>query len=222
MRLALIIPLLAGLGWAAATAATLARADGAMLEASREMGSWAAARMQPARGTWDSVQEKLDEAQARAPTDPAVQELLGILKSSRADSVEALTESSNHFESALRARPTSPYTWANLAEVDYRQGNTGSRFLFAMQRAAELGPYEPEVQRMVADYGLAVWDEVDIVSRTKIDAMVRAGLRRNPLEMLQISERRGRLTVACRHLVGLERAPDPKWFQLCPSTEATP
>jgi hypothetical protein len=221
-RLAVLIPLFAALGWASTTAVGLARADVAMLDASREMGSWAAGRMQPAVGTWESVRENLDQAQRLSPSDPSSQELLGILDSLRADRAELMVESVGHFARALQGRPTSPYTWANLAEVEYRQGNTGAHFLFALQRAADLGPAEPEVQRMVADYGLAVWGEVGSQAREGIERMIDAGLRRKPLEMLQISERRGRLDVACRHLVGIHRAPDPKWYSLCQSTEATP
>jgi hypothetical protein len=51
--------------------------------------------------------------------------------------------------------------------------------------------------------------------------MVAAGMKRNPLEMLQIAERRGRLAVACRHFAGSPRLSLPKWFQLCQSTEVT-
>jgi hypothetical protein len=44
---------------------------------------------------------------------------------------------------------------------------------------------------------------------------VAAGFRRNPLEMLQISERRGRLDIACRHLEGNTRMPDARWAEMC-------
>ena len=222
IRFAVFVPLLAGLGWAGVLATSLARADGAVLDASREMGAWAAARMQPERGTFDSVRERLELAQHLSPSDPTTQELLGILYSGRRDSAEYLSNGVVHFTHALQMRPVSPYTWANLAEVKYNQGDTGAIFQLALGRAAELGPSEPEVQRMMADYGLAVWNEVALPTRQVIDRMVGAGLRRNPLEMLQISERRGRLAIACRHLVGISRAPDPKWYPLCQSTEATP
>ena len=218
---AVLLPLLAGLGWASVVAVGLARADNAAFEASREMGVWAAARMQPEPGTVDSVRERLELAQRLSPADPTTQELLGILFAGRRDSAEYLSKGVVHFTHALQMRPASPYTWANLAEVKYNQGDTGGVFELALGRAAELGPSEPEVQRMVANYGLAVWDEVAPPTRQVIDRMVGAGVRRNPLEMLQISERRGRLAVACRHLVGASRTPDPKWYPLCQSTEAT-
>ncbi|MDQ3026399.1 MAG: hypothetical protein M3R58_07840 [Pseudomonadota bacterium] len=221
-RLAVFVPLLAALGWASAAAVGFARADSAVFSASREMGAWAAARTQPASGTWDSVRERLERAEQLSPSDPTPQELMGLLDSRRTDSAERMAQGVTHLTRALRLRPGSPYTWANLAEVKYLQGSTGGDFELALRRAADLGPAEPEVQRMVGNFGLAVWDEVAVPTRQAIDRMVRAGLRRNPLEMLQISERRGRLAEACRHLVGISRAPDPKWYSLCQSTETTP
>jgi len=89
-------------------------------------------------------------------------------------------------------------------------------------RASELGPGEPELQRTVADYGLAVWNEVDSPLRDAIEGTVARGMTSQPREMLQIAERRGRLAVACRHaVVGTPRQSDTKWLQPCQSTEAT-
>lgn len=221
-RFAVAIPLVAALGWLGSWAVSLSRADTQVLDASKEMGAWAASRMQPQTGTWESVRGELAIAEKLSPTDPAIHELVGVLNASRPGEEEYLTKASVNFARAASMRPVSPYTWANLAEVNYKTGITGGPFLTALRRAVELGPNEPEVQRMAANFGLAVWDELRGDDRQSVDRMVAAGLRRNPLEMLQISEGRGRLAVACRHLVGTARAPDPKWYQLCQSTEATP
>ena len=131
-------------------------------------------------------------------------------------------EASVHFLKAIELRPTAPNAWANIAAVRYREGGTGAGFEAALVRAAQLGPYEPEVQGVVANYGLAVFNEVTPATRSAIEAMVAAGMKRKPLEMLQIADRRGRLEVACRHLAGPPRQTDSKVTQLCPSLEATP
>ena len=115
----------------------------------------------------------------------------------------------------------SPYTWANLAAVEYRLGDTGSTFRSAMVHAAELGPQEPEVQATVANFGLAVWNEVDPQTQAAIESSVAAGMKRQPRQILQIAERRGRLAVACRHAVGSPSQTDTKWLHPCQSTEAT-
>jgi hypothetical protein len=119
-------------------------------------------------------------------------------------------------------RPTSGYTWGNLLEAKYRIGESPAAFESALLRAAALGPSEPEVQRIVADIGLATWNESSPRARSATEGMVAAGMKRNPLETLQIAGRRGRLDVACLHLVESSRRIEPKWSQLCPSREATP
>jgi predicted Zn-dependent protease len=124
------------------------------------------------------------------------------------------------FTRALQHRPTWPYSWAGLVDALYRKGDTGQAFEAALQRTSQTGPWEPEVQRTVADYGLAVWNDVSPSTRSEIERMVANGMVRNAAEMLQISLRRGRLGVACAHL-GLPSRTDPKWIKLCQSTEAT-
>ena len=105
------------------------------------------------------------------------------------------------------------------AAVDYRAGQTGTQFEHALTKAARLGPSEPAVQRIVADYGLAVWDEVGPGTREAVQAVVANGMRRNPKEMLQIAGRRGRLAVACRHIADAPPRGDRGWSKLCGSRE---
>jgi hypothetical protein len=123
---------------------------------------------------------------------------------------------------AIEQRPGSGYTWANLAAVKYRLGETDEIFQAALVNATKLGPHEAEVQRSVVDYGLAVFDEVKPETRAAIARALADGMKRNAPELLQISARRGRLGAACRHLDGVPRPAAPKWTKLCESMEATP
>ncbi len=196
-------------------------ADSVVYEASREMAAWNALNSRPREDTWSAVHEQLDNASKRIPDSPIVHELMGDLNARRVDHQEFLDEANVRFRKALELRPTSPYTWANLAELMYRTGNTGAAFEAAISRAAFLGPAEPEVQRTVISLGLAVLDEVKPATRATIEAMVTHGMRRNPLETLQIADRRGRLDIACRHLADTSDPARSKWLQVCPSMEAT-
>ena len=63
----------------------------------------------------------------------------------------------------------------------------------------------------MAELGLAMWDEVRPRHAGAVMAAVGAAMRRNPLEMLQISERRGRLALACTHVPGDKRLRETKW-----------
>lgn len=213
LRTLVVVPIVAGLlvagmcsskmGIAGTTVASIALASPAMRNARHA-----------------EMYADLQRASALDAADPAIGELLGLFEISSERS-EYLNEAAVHFRESVELRPMSPYTWANLATADYRLGATHEEFRIALTRAVELGPNEPEVQRTVADLGLAVWAEVDSQMRSTIEGAVERGMKSQPREILQIAERRGRLAVACRHAVGPPRQTDTKWLQLCQSTEAT-
>jgi predicted Zn-dependent protease len=204
------------LGWASWAASEANISHGAIVEAGKALGSRpdlhaSAERLAP-------MARRLKALEQFDASNPVLQEMLGLLSVRGADA--AVGEAAQRYARSLAMRPVSPNTWANLAEAKYLEGDTSAIFEHALVTASRLGPAEPQVQRLVAHYGLAVREEVFASTREAIDRMVAAGMRRNPLEMLQIAERRGRLDVACRHLAGVPRGPDPKWSQACQSTEA--
>jgi hypothetical protein len=215
------VPALLLLSWLSIIALQNLRADAPLRDANREIQAWAAGGLTPSAETWDAIYTQLRRCARLSRNNPVVFELMGHMASRRTDSAEYMHEASVHFARALELRPASPYTWANLAEAQYRRGDANSLFEVAIRNATQLGPAEPGVQRLVANYGLAAWDEVSETTRKSIDQMVGAGVRRWAPEMLQIAGRRGRLQTACRHLEGITRTPDAKWLQLCQSTEAT-
>jgi predicted Zn-dependent protease len=176
---------------------------------------------QPASTALAGMRDGLLEARAVTPRDPAVHELLGLIDARAGDGPERFSEAAAEFEKALELRPTSPQTWSNLVAMKYRIGDTGRDFETAIRRAAELGKFEPEVQGVLANFGLATWSEIGQETRAAVEMTISTAMKRNSLEMLQIAERRGRLEVACRHLDGSTRQVDPKWSQLCQSMEAT-
>ena len=217
-RLLVAIPVGVALAWAGVIAFDIARADDSIREAATELNAWTA---RPDPATWDSVHANLKAAERVHALNPRHHELLGIMGSLRADSPEQIPIGIGHLVKALELRPASPYTWAILAEARYRHGEPGRNLELPLERASTLGPSEPAVQRLVADYGLAVWNEISPRTQAAVERMVAAGIRRNPLEMLQISERRGRLDTACRHLAGSSRTAGPQRGTLCP-WEITP
>lgn len=220
-RIAMVVPATAALIGLSVLAYTMGNAETIAYGASREIDTWSATRSQPGIDTWMRVRADLHRAQRLSSGDPTVQELLGVLHARRASPQAFFEVALEHFVRALELRPTSPYTWANIAEARYQLGRTDSRFQELLVRAATLGPAEPEVQRTVADLGLAFWDEVSPVTRAAVERAIASGMRRNPVEMLQISQRRGRLEPACRHVEGNQRITDPKWVNLCESRRTT-
>lgn len=212
-RLLVAVPTVLGLTCTAIVAERFGSSESAVYDAAKEMATW---RARPGRETFGWIKADLEQAVAVDPADPSAEEMLGRL--SLIGSSEfggAPDDAIARFTTALQHRPTSPYSWGSLVEALYRKGETGPRFQAALERAVETGPWEPEVQRTVADYGLAVWSEVRPSTRSAIERMVANGMVRNAMEILQISERRGRLAVACAHL-GRSMRTNPKWAQNCP------
>jgi hypothetical protein len=220
VRLMVVVPILAILGWATMTAVDALRADDLVREASLEMGTWAATSP-PAPETWASVRGKLDSGLQLRPNDPLSHELLGMLGSLRRDSPKHMDEGVAHLARALEMRPVSPYSWAMVVEARYLRGDPAIELELPMQRAMQLGPSEPGVQRVIAEYGLAVWPELQPEIRAQVDRAIASGMRRNPLEMLRISDRRGRLEAGCRHVLGLPN-PDRRVGRYCERWEITP
>jgi predicted Zn-dependent protease len=218
-RALIAVPALLALAWLATIAERLGSTDAVVYDAGKEISTWTASGAAPGRETVSWVREDLQLAVTRDPNNPSLHEMLGRLALfTRGDA--ATDEAIAHLTQAIEQRPSSPYSWGSLVEALYRKGDTGPRFEQALRRAAETGPWEPEVQRTVADYGFAVWNDVSASTRAAIDHMVANGIVRNAPEILQISLRRGRLGVACAHL-GLSTRIDPKWTRICHSTEAT-
>jgi hypothetical protein len=220
-RILVALPVVLALAWLSFSALRVGTADAIVYDASVEMSTWSASGVQPAEQTWNWVKADLERAERWTPKNPYVHELQGLLDARRTDAPEYLARSVVYFKRALELRPTSAYDWANVAAAQYRMGDTGAVFERALVRAAQLGPSEPAVQRTVADYGLAVWNDESPATREAVTAVVANGIRRNTKEMLQIAERRGRLAVACGLLPVEPRTLDMKPPLLCQGTEAT-
>lgn len=212
-------PLLLCLGWLSLSSLSRGRADTLVYDASREMITWPAVRA-PKVETWDWVRDDLLAALSLSPRDPTAHEALAVLETERLDSLEFLRDADVHLRMALELRPASPYTWVNFATLRYRLNDVGGPFQAALVEAVRLGPGEPEIQRRVADLGLAVWGDVTEPTRTAIRQALEWGMRRNAPEMLQIAERRGRLPVACGLAPRVNGYMESRWYPLCESTEA--
>src|SRR5688572_26280375 len=115
-RVLLAAPLIGAIVATGAYAVQRGVADDLAFDASVEMGTWVASRSQPAEATWNWVRDDLQRA-VGIMSDPVSQELLGVLLAMRHDRPDLMNAAGEHFTAALVARPSSGYTWANLAEV---------------------------------------------------------------------------------------------------------
>jgi hypothetical protein len=199
----------------AVVAARMGEADALTWSSAARMERWEKKRIRPALEPWMAVRTDLERASRLAPADPVAREFLGVLHLSRAPLPEYAELAQDHFLRSLERRPSSPYTWANVAEARYRLGRSDAPFETVLLTAWRLGPSEPEVQRTVINLGFARWAESSPALQSAVTSALAAAMRRNPLETMQIAERRGRLDLACPFVAGDKRLKQSKWVQAC-------
>jgi len=149
------------------------------------------------------AQSHLEKSLSLTPGDPGVSEDLGRLHELRTralrgtDSAAELGVAMDYLRRSLRARPTSPYTWANLAFVKSRLGTLDDEFYHSVQNAALLGPWEPEVQLLLADIGFRYWNRIPKTAQETIHAAIGRGLKRQDAKLFDLASRYGRMDVMC-------------------------
>ena len=166
----------------------------------------------PSANAWLAEYEKLALAQTLDPQNPAWMEAMGRLLATPVNGEESaadkaaigkmntlMTQNSASAElvKAVLARPVSPYSWANLAWAKYQSGQIDSVFYAALKNLALLGPWEPEVQFVVIDLGLALWDEMPKSLQPSVRQMATNAERRYSNTLLAIAAKRGKLNLVC-------------------------
>jgi hypothetical protein len=184
------------------TALRWGMADARLSQASREVARWEADGTLPDLDSWLDVRSTLLAAQRHETGNPTLQEALARLHAQRHDGnagAEVFQEQAlEYFQRAAVQRPTSPYTWASIALTRYRLGLTDAELQRALTNAARLGPWEPEVQFIVADIGFALWDELPDAQRKEVLETAFRGMKHYSDTMVRIAEKRGRLALVCQ------------------------
>jgi hypothetical protein len=217
-RWLLVVPCLVVLAVLSYSAARMGAADALTWVAAERISKWDTGRVRPGLEPWMAVRADLERASSLSRTDPVAPELLGVLHLSRAVSPDYAESALEYFRRALVMRPSSPYTWANVAEARYGMGMTAAPFEAVMLTAWRLGPAEPEVQRVMVDLGLALWGEGSPSLRDSVRAALAAAMRRKPVETLEIVARRGRLDLACPMAATDKRLVQTIWPARCQNT----
>lgn len=97
-----------------------------------------------------------------------------------------------HYRAAISRRPSWPYTWVNLAAVKFRLAELDREFFSALERAAMLGPWEPQIQKTVADLGLAAWEVLPEETRAQVRANLDRGIHRQGEAVVRLALRHRR------------------------------
>ncbi|MBL8515142.1 MAG: hypothetical protein JNJ55_14205 [Betaproteobacteria bacterium] len=155
----------------------------------------------PTQAEWRAAVNDLQTAIARNPRDPHLKELESRLLALTIRKGEGVTnrqfESIAPLERAAALRPTSPYTWANLAWALYVNGKVDARFYTVLERVVDTGPFEREALFVVIDLGLAIWDTAPKSTQRAIDTALKNADRREALTIAAIAQRRRKLEQVC-------------------------
>ena len=194
-------------------------ADLRAFEARVAVKSWEAKRRQPTTEEWRGAHELLTEARKLDPGHPAfvediarLHELRALpLKAGDAPAQEDLHQALDFQRQAARLRPSSPYTWANIALLKARMAEPDREFERALRNAALLGPWEPDVQLTLVSIGFRHWTTLAPETRAALVANAGRTLRRQDVKLFELARRSGRLDVVCA-LRGVERS---RFANLC-------
>lgn len=106
-----------------------------------------------------------------------------------AEKFMALQQALDYDMQAIRQRPVSAYTWANIAIVKNNLRQYDAQFIAALENASVLGSWEPFVQHAIADIGLGAWYRFPKQERENGQALVFAAVKRGMLRQAKLMRR---------------------------------
>ena len=133
---------------------------------------------------WVEAHTAIEQALSLDPKHPAYLHRMGRLYHigmlPRLSSVQVFRErgelSKQYFRDAIAMRRSWPSTWSNLALVKRDLGEFDEEMDLAIEKAVTLGPWEPEVHRMIATTGLPRFRAFSPPVRAMLAENVKRGL----------------------------------------------
>ncbi len=193
------------LAFAAHDSALRGLADWRSTRGRHDIRMWTEGRLVPSKEQWQRTVDALREALRLAPQDPELWEYLGFVYdiASRnfvpAGGWSVYTEFALiHFRQAAALRPSSPYPWAGVAVMKSRLGQLDEEFRRAFSSAMRLGPWEPGLQLITSDLGLALWDTLDTPLKDQVRENWRRTAVRQADQLAKFAKNHGRAGVLCQ------------------------
>ncbi len=157
-------------------------ADALTLKARSDIAEWQRAHTRPGIEDWRDARDALRNGLRFTPDDPKLYEHLAYLYGLRAVQASRVPElrqslleqASIYYVEALRLRPMSPHTWANIALAAHMMADRDTVLWLAFDKAMQYGANEPQVQLMLAEIGLSRWNGLDEPRK----AVLRAAFKR--------------------------------------------
>jgi len=180
-------------------------ADLLAFQGQTSIASWVKEGRAPGVETWTATRERLQTALALDPSNPQITENIAKVYELRAlarltvspVSAAFLEQSLTYLRRSAQLRPVSPYTWSNIALIKGRLGKLDDEYLAAIDHAARLGAWEPNVQMALADTGFRHWSRLPPKAQTTIRGALQRGLKRQDEKLFNLASTYGRLDVLC-------------------------
>ena len=160
------------------------------------MHTWSTGKAQADPSSEATVSRELDLARLFAPDNPdniEDQARLALIRASLPGLSESerntlLAQGIKQIHEAIALRPVSSYSWATLLMLKRERAEYDAEFRLALERAVTLGPWEPEVQLIVADVGSSAWTALPRAEQDMLQKNFVRGLKRQAKEILAIAQ----------------------------------
>ena len=198
-RYLLIIPCLILIGLII-TAGFRGLADVNVQSARRSLVSWESDANTLNNTEWTIAYDSVSKAVSQDPLNPElltlmanVQEWKVYLDTDGEENNHYLSLALKNYRKAAELRPAWPYTWTQISLVKYRMGAIDQELQQAIENATKAGPWEPGVQRVIAEVGLGVWDVLEVDMRVIIVRYIQRVITMQLIMMLDILKKYGQL-----------------------------
>lgn len=185
LKLPFAILLIAILAYFAVVAGRTLLSDLYFSRANAVVNKWADMQSAPSIEQWAAVRSVMHDALKLDPNNPRIHDSLGrvnrwgaVIPSQAEDKRHELrVNARDYFRSALVHRPTSAFTWANLALEKYALSEYDAEFEHAIRMALYFGPWVSSVQLAITNAGMGAWEQLrEEETRTAVRSNVIHGL----------------------------------------------
>lgn len=183
--IALALGLILALAFAIWQSARRGLADVMASEPRYQIERWRTGQWVPDTAKLDALQQALERARGLDPGNPNLIEELGHVHAGRVQRHPAgdpqgramRRQALDRFRQALELRPTSGHGHINLALMKYRLGEIDPEFSQALQQAMRRAPWEPKVQMLAIELGIAAWQALAEPAREAVKHAIQAQAR---------------------------------------------
>ncbi|NJO14294.1 MAG: hypothetical protein HC877_00650 [Thioploca sp.] len=112
----------------------------------------------------------------------------------------SLQQALNYNLQAIRQRPVSAYTWANIALLKSQLKQYDAQFETALKQAIIWGKWEPLIQHLVIEAGLDAWYQLSQSTRWLVLAAIERGIFLQPQLIKALINKYQRIYTLCAYL----------------------